>query len=75
MAVAAILAALVSVVTGVAALSGFGGSGSGDLVASPSSPSTVLLLVGGLVLIELELARMGRRRPARRSAASEAVRA
>ena len=74
--IAAIAAAVASVALGIASLSGFGSSDAGDMVASPTPLSTVLLLLGMLALVELELSHMSRRRPARLArAAAEPARA
>lgn len=55
-----------SIALGVATLSGFGGSGAGDLlVSSTPAASTVLLLIGILVIIELQWSHMTGRRSSR----------
>lgn len=60
-----------SLALGVATLSGFSGSGAGDLlVFSTPAASTVLLLIGIVVLIELELSHMTGRRSSRTARAS-----
>jgi hypothetical protein len=75
-AVAAVIAAASSVALGVVTLSGFGGADSGDLVVPSSPASTILLLLGALMLVELELARLRRqRRPHPAQVAVEAARA
>jgi hypothetical protein len=59
------------VALGIATLSGFGGSGAGDLLVS-STPvaSTVLLLIGIVVMIEFELSHVAGRRSSRTARAS-----
>jgi len=73
-ALGAIASAVASVALGAATLSGFGSSG-GDTTVSPNPISTILLLLGVLVLIELEMAHRSRRRSPRRSRAAQAVHA
>jgi hypothetical protein len=63
--------AVASVALGVATLSAFGGSGAGDLpVSSTPAASTVLLLIGILVMVELEWSHMASRRSSRTTRAS-----
>ena len=59
-----------SLALGVATLSGFGGSATGDvMVSSIPATSTALLLIGIIVLIELELAHAAGRRSSRKARA------
>ena len=78
-AVAALLtAAAASVVLGAMTMSGFGSAGAGDVAVTSTPPIlTVLLLVGVIVLIELQVSHMAGRRVRRtnRSTSVEAVRA
>jgi len=64
MAIATIAATSVATIAlGVATLNGFGSPGAGDVLASSTpAASSLLLLIGILVLIELELAHVVGRR-------------
>ncbi len=56
---------------GIATLGGFGASGAGDLlVSSTPAASTVLLLIGLLVMAQLEWSRLTGRRSSRPARAS-----
>lgn len=73
-----LLTSLASAVLGVAALSGFGGTSSGDLMVASTAASTNLLLAGGaLALLVLEFAHIHRRpvRVRRTASAPEAIKA
>ncbi|MGD0018095.1 MAG: hypothetical protein ABSD62_02475 [Candidatus Limnocylindrales bacterium] len=60
-----------SLALGIATLNGFGASGAGDLlVSSTPAASTVLLLIGVVVLIELELSHLAGRRSRRTTRAA-----
>jgi len=78
-AIAALLvAAGASAVFGAMTMSGFGSAGSGDMAVTSTSPiTTVLLLVGVIVLIELQVSHMAGRRVhgTSRATSAEPVRA
>jgi hypothetical protein len=60
-----------SIALAVATLGGFGGSGAGDLlVSSTPAASTALLLIGILVIIELQWSHVAGRRSSRTARAS-----
>jgi hypothetical protein len=71
-ALVAIGAAVATVVLGAVTLADMGNAGGGDMMVSPNPGSTILLLLGALLLIEFELAHLSRRRPARRRATGPA---
>lgn len=78
LAIGLLLTSLASPVLAVAALSGFGGTPSGDLIVASTAASTNLLLAGGaLVLLILEFGHMHRRpvRVRRTASAPEAIKA
>jgi hypothetical protein len=68
LAVVAIAAtSLAGIALAVMTLSGMGGAEGGDMMVTSTPPAcTVLLLIGGLVLLELELAHRAGRRSGRR---------
>jgi hypothetical protein len=58
-------AAVATAIMAASALSGFGGSASGDLPASMSAFSTAILAVGMLIILGLESTHQSRRRARR----------